>query len=77
LSGVSFTASIQGVSCGASNTAGQFSCTTQATTAFQLKPAYSKAGYTFIWPVISLPATGNASVTIVAGVRCPSTGCRL
>lgn len=77
LAGVSLKPSVSGVTCGVSNSSGNFSCSANNMAAFILTPTYSKTGYTFRWMGASLPAKVNANINYIGSATCPKTGCKL
>jgi hypothetical protein len=77
LAGASLKPSVSGVTCGVTDSSGNFSCNTSNMAAFTLTPTYSKTGYTFRWMGAALPANVNANVSYIGNATCPKTGCKL
>jgi hypothetical protein len=77
LAGVAMTASVSGVTCSLSNSAGNYSCTTNQSVPFALTPTFGKTGYVFRWPTASIPATGNVQINFTGSAICPNSGCNL
>lgn len=77
VAGATLRASITGVTCGATTSAGTFSCSTTQPGAFTLTPSLAKTGHVFTWRGASIPANASGSVDFIGTVRCPATGCRL
>lgn len=77
LAGVSLKPSVAGVTCGVTNSSGNFSCSASNMAAFTLLPTYSKTGYTFRWMGASLPANINTDINYVGTATCPKAGCNL
>jgi hypothetical protein len=77
LAGVTLKPSASGISCGATNGNGNFTCSASNMAGFTLTPQFSKSGYTFRWSTATLPAKVDANIGFIGTVTCPKTGCRL